>query len=72
MLDLNGNAARVELGKVAKAKPETSVDVTATDADGGTVRAEVASENQYYSASAWYQWAKDKGRGYGAKIGVKF
>lgn len=71
-LDLNGQATRDTLDTLAHEKPATDLDVSATDADGGTVRAELNSSGSFWSASAWYQWAKDKGRGYGAKVGIKF
>lgn len=70
-LNLNGPATSEQLS-TEQQKPSNSVDVSATDVDGGTVRAEVTSTGSYWSASAWYQWAKDKGRGYGAKVGLKF
>lgn len=75
-LNLNGAETHVALGKVAQQKPETEVAVTATDADGGTVRGEVTStgtvQQASWSASAWYQLAKEKGRTYGGKFGLKF
>ncbi len=69
-LNLNGVETTAAIDKAAKA--ETEVNVQATEADGGTVRAELNSSGSYWSAAAWYQWAKDKGRGYGAKVGFKF
>ncbi len=70
-LNLDGPLTTIAIDK-AKTEPETELDLQATEADGGTVRAELNSSGSYWSASAWYQWAKDKGRGYGAKVGFKF
>lgn len=70
-LDLNGTATKAAIEAPTK-EPETELDLEATEADGGTVRAELNSTGSYWSASAWYQWAKDKGRSYGAKVGLKF
>lgn len=70
-LDLNGAGTKAAVERAAK-DPETELDLEATDADGGTVRASVNSSGSYWSVSAWYQWAKDKGKGYGAKVGLKF
>jgi hypothetical protein len=71
-LNLNGEAMREQLERVATDPPAGGADLAVTDADGGTVRAEVHAGGSQWTASAWYQWAKDKGRGYGAKVGLKF
>lgn len=71
-LNLSGPALSEQREQLAKQKPEGGLDVTATDADGGTMRAEVSSTGSFWSASAWYQWAKQKGRGYGAKVGLRW
>lgn len=71
-LDLTGKSTQAAIADAAKKEPETELDLEAMDADGGTVRAELNSSGKYWDASAWYQWAKDKGRGYGAKVGIKF
>lgn len=70
-LDLNGAAMKAQVDKIVK-EQHNEVDVTATDADGGTVRAEATTAGSWWSASAWYEWAKVKGRSYGAKAGFKF
>lgn len=69
-LNLNGAETSAALERV-KQDTHLEGDVAATDADGGTVRAEVTGSGSYWSATAWYQWAKDKGRSYGAKVGFK-
>lgn len=67
-LNLDGAATTAALEQAKHGE----ATVAATDADGGTVKAEVTAAGSWYSASAWYQWAKDKGRSYGAKAGFKF
>lgn len=69
-LNLNGAETTAALEHAA-AKPHLEGDVSGTDADGGTVKAEITAGGSYWSAGAWYQWAKDKGRSYGAKVGFK-
>ena len=71
-LKLTGPGVTDQLEQIAKDDTETAVAVSATDADGGTIRGELQSTGSWWTATAWYQWAKEKGRGYGAKIGVKF
>lgn len=67
-LNLNGPATTDALEQAKHGE----VDVSASDADGGTVRGELTASGSYWSATAWYQWAKDKGKSYGAKAGFKF
>lgn len=69
-LDLSGAKTTEAIENASK--PETEIGVSATDADGGTVRGEVSTSGSWWSATAWYEWAKEKGRSYGAKAGFKF
>ena len=67
-LDLDGPHTATTIKEASK--PETTIGVHTKD--GNSVKADVTTKGSWWSATAWYQWIRGKGRSAGADAEFKF